>query len=99
MYSCLFFPYIIYHLSLFDNRQLFFLGSTLANYTPKAGISTEDFQLGVTRTTPITTPKSEPEKNEEEQSILKEVEQPMLFSAGTNSDILFWKDFAHLMVC
>lgn len=63
------------------------LGSSLANYTPKAGISTEDFQLGVTRTTPVVAQKSEAEKDE--QGILKEVEQPMLFSAGTNSDILF----------
>lgn len=52
-------------------------------------MSTEDFQLGVTRTAPIAAPKSELEKKEEEQSILKEVEEPMLFSAGTNSDILF----------
>lgn len=52
-------------------------------------MSTDDFQLGVTRAVPITTPKSELEKKEEGQSILTEVEEPMLFSAGTNSDILF----------
>lgn len=69
--------------------SIFFLGSSLANYTPKAGISTDDFQLGVTRTAPIAVPKSEVEKTEEDESMLKEVEQPMLFSAGTNSDILF----------
>lgn len=59
-----------------------FLGSTLANYTPK---STEDFQPGITqRTTP--TPSH---NNEVQDVVLEEIEEPILFSAGTNSDILF----------
>lgn len=63
-----------------------FSGSSLANYTPKTGVAAEDFQLGVTRAAPVAALRSEVE----ERTVLEEVEQPMLFSAGTNSDILFW---------
>jgi hypothetical protein len=56
----------------------------LANYTPK---STEDFQPGVTRSVQNLPTKTEsPESSE---LILQEIEKPILFSAGANSDILF----------
>jgi hypothetical protein len=59
-------------------------GSSLANYTPK---STEDFQPGVTRSVQNLPTKTEsPESSE---LILQEIEKPILFSAGANSDILF----------
>ncbi|KAF2905376.1 hypothetical protein ILUMI_00794 [Ignelater luminosus] len=64
-------------------------GSSLANYIPKSG-STEDFQLGITRSMP-TSPVITEAKNDGAylESTLDEVEEPVLFSAGTNSDILF----------
>jgi hypothetical protein len=59
-------------------------GSSLDNYTPK---STEDFQPGVTRSVQNLPTKTEsPESSE---LILQEIEKPILFSAGANSDILF----------
>ncbi|KAF5304262.1 hypothetical protein FQA39_LY09789 [Lamprigera yunnana] len=65
------------------------LGSTLANYIPKAGAS-EDFQLGITRSMPIQQPIIETKNNGAYvESEMQEVDEPILFSAGTNSDILF----------
>ncbi|KAL3277374.1 hypothetical protein HHI36_012723 [Cryptolaemus montrouzieri] len=63
-------------------------GSSLANYTPK---STEDFQPGITRSFPNQpSPQPKPTSAEEiEQSLFEEVDQPITFSAGTNSDMLF----------
>ncbi|XP_044259865.1 uncharacterized protein LOC123008228 [Tribolium madens] len=58
--------------------------SSLANYTPK---STEEFQPGVTRSVQIV--QSTKHENTDTESILQQVEKPILFSAGTNSDILF----------
>lgn len=66
----------------------YFLGSTLANYIPKSG-SSEDFQLGITRalqTIPIVEAKN---SEAYEEDSFPEIEEPILFSAGTNSDILF----------
>lgn len=64
-------------------------GSSLANYIPKSG-STDDFQLGITRSMP-TPPLITEAKNDGAylESLLDEVDEPVLFSAGTNSDILF----------
>ncbi|XP_044758000.1 uncharacterized protein LOC123316089 [Coccinella septempunctata] len=63
-------------------------GSYLANYIPK---STEEFQPGVSRSVhPLTPPPTKEEQIEEDdQALLEEVEQPVTFSAGTNSDMLF----------
>lgn len=58
----------------------------MANYTPKGGISADNFQLGVTRTVSTVTPVVEIEKSKRSR---QDVEEPILFSAGTNSDILF----------
>ncbi|CAH0553684.1 unnamed protein product [Brassicogethes aeneus] len=60
-------------------------GSTLSNYTPKG---TEDFQLGVTRS--IQSSLQTVDKDETDKAdLMKEAEEPIAFSAGTNSDILF----------
>lgn len=67
------------------NYFLLFPGSSLANYTPKGGASIEEFQLGVTRSVASPAPAAVKAQIEE----LQEVEQPIVFSAGTNSDILF----------
>ncbi|EEZ99320.1 probable serine/threonine-protein kinase nek3 [Tribolium castaneum] len=57
--------------------------SSLANYTPK---STEEFQPGVTRSVQIVSTKHE---NTDTEPTLQQIEKPILFSAGANSDILF----------
>lgn len=63
-------------------------GSTLANYTPKVGYADEQFQLGVTKTsTPLILPDTE--KDQVDESTLIEEEPHIVFSAGTNADILF----------
>ncbi|KAK5649598.1 hypothetical protein RI129_000627 [Pyrocoelia pectoralis] len=64
-------------------------GSSLASYIPKSG-STEDFQLGITRST-STQQHIVETKNSSAfvESEMQEVDEPILFSAGTNSDILF----------
>lgn len=62
-----------------------FLGSTLSNYIPKSG-SKEDFQLGITRSSIPTSPTVNENQNEE---TLDDIDEPVLFSSGTNSDILF----------
>lgn len=66
-------------------------GSTLANYTPK---TTETFQPGVTRSVPIRSLSETSNAHAEtdtaiESQMLEETEEPVTFSAGTNSDILF----------
>lgn len=61
-----------------------FLGSTLANYTPKS--TAEDFLPGITQRT---TPALQNSEINAEDVVLEEYEEPILFSAGTNSDILF----------
>ncbi|XP_045468664.1 titin [Harmonia axyridis] len=61
-------------------------GSYLANYIPKA---TEEFQPGVTRSTPPSTTPPTKQEPMEEELLLEEVDQPITFSAGTNSDMLF----------
>lgn len=58
----------------------------MGNYTPKSGYTIEEFQLGVTKTT---TNVPEVEKDQCDESVLIEYEQHVVFSAGTNSDILF----------
>lgn len=65
------------------NRSI--LGTSLGNYTPK---STEEFQPGVTRSVQ-NAPISKPEVPDTNELILQEVEKPILFSAGANTDILF----------
>ncbi|CAH1128626.1 unnamed protein product [Ceutorhynchus assimilis] len=63
-------------------------GSSLSSYTPK---TTEDFQLGITKSfqePPPLSPKPV-ETQEDQQTVLEEVEQPVLFSSGSTSDILF----------
>lgn len=68
-------------------------GSTLANYQPKSGFSIEDFQLGVTKTATVSTHNAPSgtaqEEAKTESQMLSEVHEPIMFSAGTNSDILF----------
>ncbi|KAK9887569.1 hypothetical protein WA026_023376 [Henosepilachna vigintioctopunctata] len=65
-------------------------GSSLANYTPK---STEEFQPGITRSTPnIPSPNSALAKHDLPQAdppLVEEIDLPITFSSGTNSDMLF----------
>lgn len=64
-------------------------GSSLASYIPKSG-SSEDFQLGITRSTPTQQLLLETKNSSAFlESEMQEVDQPILFSSGTNSDILF----------
>lgn len=60
------------------------LGSTLANYTPKGAAN--EFQLGVTKAPPPPLPTDILAKEDED---VIEHDTPMLFSSGTNADILF----------
>ncbi|XP_065169563.1 uncharacterized protein bif isoform X1 [Atheta coriaria] len=59
-------------------------GSTLANYTPKGAAN--EFQLGVTKAPPPPLPTDILAKEDED---VIEHDTPMLFSSGTNADILF----------
>lgn len=63
----------------------------MANYTPKAGVSYDDFQLGVTKSAPTTSTSNKNGSEVENLSdlVLTEMDEPVVFSAGTNSDILF----------
>ncbi|XP_030763263.1 uncharacterized protein LOC115887881 isoform X2 [Sitophilus oryzae] len=62
-------------------------GSTLATYIPK---STEEFQLGVTKAPPPPSPKPDvTEVPEMSEVILEEVDQPVAFSSGGTTDMLF----------
>lgn len=76
-----------------------FVGSMLANYTPKTAVPMEEFQFGVQPTPAGTAGKITNSlgviQNHEEHIDEMKAENvmvdngPMLFSAGTNSDILF----------
>ncbi|XP_060525930.1 uncharacterized protein LOC132701771 isoform X2 [Cylas formicarius] len=63
-------------------------GSSLANYTPR---TMEEFHLGITRSVPHHQPViSKPDVlGQSSDLLLEEVDNPILFSAGTNSDMLF----------
>ncbi|ERL83734.1 hypothetical protein D910_00947 [Dendroctonus ponderosae] len=66
-------------------------GSSLATYTPK---TTETFQLGVTKSfqETSTAPKVGVQVNQEVSQadvLLEETVEPVLFSSGSTSDILF----------
>ncbi|KAK4881129.1 hypothetical protein RN001_004448 [Aquatica leii] len=63
-------------------------GSSLANYIPKAG-ATEDFQLGITRTVPTQSIVETKNSGAYVEAEMQEIEEPILFSAETNSDMLF----------
>ncbi|KAF5298231.1 hypothetical protein FQR65_LT09742 [Abscondita terminalis] len=63
-------------------------GSSLANYIPKAG-TTEDFQLGITRSIPAQTIVETKNSGAYIEAEMQQIDEPILFSAGTNSDILF----------
>ncbi|XP_057658907.1 uncharacterized protein LOC130895560 [Diorhabda carinulata] len=60
-------------------------GSSLATYTPKS--STESFQPGVTRSTPVPSVKPVETASDEPNFELDEVDKP--FSSGNTTDILF----------
>lgn len=69
-------------------------GSTLANYQPKSGFSIEDFQLGVTKSATVSANSASSGTTQEEEAkterqSMSEIHEPIMFSAGTNSDILF----------
>lgn len=68
-----------------NNNEFCITGSSLGNYTPKGGYTFDDFQLGVTRSNSAPTSTKESLIEDEVEAI----EEPVLFSSGTNSDILF----------
>ncbi|KAJ9582033.1 hypothetical protein L9F63_003616, partial [Diploptera punctata] len=73
-------------------------GSSLASYTPsKVHLGSEDFQLGVTRATPLLPPRipdtqpNHKEEEQEEEEYLKPAEdsETVAWSSETASDLLF----------
>lgn len=57
----------------------------MATYTPRS--TAEEFQPGITRSLQNVPTKTE--ALESQDIILEELDRPILFSAGANSDILF----------